>query len=132
MKSKKEKILIIKSDKIGDFINFSPCLKTLKNNIKDCHITIICSDYNYTIAKNYDYIDRLIVFKSNYYLLNLILNFKVLFFNKYDYIFQFDGKNRSYLISFFDNISLPLNHAVFFPSLYPHWDLKLSSAANLS
>ena len=31
MKYKKEKILILKSDKIGDFINFSPCLKILKD-----------------------------------------------------------------------------------------------------
>ena len=49
----REKILIIKSDKIGDFINFSPCLKIIKDNLKNSHITMICSEYNYQIAKNY-------------------------------------------------------------------------------
>jgi len=101
MKSNKENILIIKSDKIGDFINFSPCLKILKDNMKNCHITLICSKYSYPIVRNYKYIDRLIVFKSKYLFINLLKNFKYLFSIKYNYLFQFDGKKNSYLIAIF-------------------------------
>ena len=48
----KDKIIIFKSDKIGDFINFSPCLKIIKDNKSKSHITLVCSVYNYQIAKN--------------------------------------------------------------------------------
>ena len=101
MKDNREKILILKSDKIGDFINFSPCLKILKDNIKDCHISMVCSKYNFPIVKNYTYIDNLIVFKSKYFIINLIRNFKTLFKIKYNYLFQCDGKNSSYWIALF-------------------------------
>ena len=47
-----KKILIFKTDRIGDFIYFSPCLKIIKDNLKNCKITLICSKYNYQIAKN--------------------------------------------------------------------------------
>ena len=59
------KIIIFKSDMIGDLINFSPCLKIIKDNIKNSHITLICSDYNFQVAKNYTYIDEFIIFKRN-------------------------------------------------------------------
>ena len=46
---------------IGDLINFSPCLKIIKDNIKNSHITLICSEYNFQVAKNYTYIDEFII-----------------------------------------------------------------------
>ena len=106
MKSNKEKILILKSDKIGDFINFSPCLKILKDNFIDCHITMVCSEYNFPIVRNYKYIDNLIVFKSKYSFINLVKNFKTLFNVKYNYLFQYDARNSSYWISLFINAKL--------------------------
>ena len=45
-----KKYLFIRTDRIGDFVNFSPCLKILKNNFENCHITLVCSKYNYQIA----------------------------------------------------------------------------------
>ena len=47
---------------IGDLINFSPCLKIIKDNIKDSHVTLICSNYNFKVAKNYSYVDEFIIF----------------------------------------------------------------------
>ena len=87
MESENIKILIIKSDKIGDFINFSPCLKILKDNIKKSHITLICSEYSYPIVKNYEYIDKLIVFRDKFMIINLLKNFKNLLTIKYNYLF---------------------------------------------
>ena len=51
-----DKIIIFKSDTIGDLINFSPCLKIIKDNIKDSHVTLICSNYNFKVAKNYTHV----------------------------------------------------------------------------
>ena len=95
-----KKIIIFKSDMLGDLIMFSPCLKIIKENIRDAHITLICSEFNYQIAKNYEYVDKFIIFKKNFTGL-LLKNFKYFFLTKYEYLFQFDGKNRSYLISYF-------------------------------
>ena len=58
-----EKIIIFKSDMVGDLINFSPCLKIIKDNKKDSHITLVCSEYNYQVAKNYSYVDILLIYE---------------------------------------------------------------------
>jgi len=86
---------------IGDLINFSPCLKIIKENIKDSQITLICSSYNFKVAKNYTYIDEFIIFEKKKIFKNIFSNFKNIFFTKYKYLFQFDGKNSSYFISYF-------------------------------
>lgn len=86
---------------LGDLLNFSPCLKILKDNKKDSHISLICSEYNYQIAKNYHFVDKFIIFKKKKFINNIINNFKELFLSDYDYLFQFDGKKSSYLISYF-------------------------------
>ena len=86
---------------VGDLINFSPCLKIIKDNKKDYHITLICSDYNFQVAKNYPYVDEFIIFNKKNIFKNIIKNFRKLFFTKYKYLFQFDGKGSSYIISYF-------------------------------
>ena len=96
-----DKIIIFKSDKVGDFINFSPCLKIIKDNIKDSHVTLICSDYNIEVAKNYSYVDEFIIFNNKNIFINIFKNLRKLFFSKYTYLFQFDGKSSSYNISYF-------------------------------
>ena len=96
-----DKIIIFKSDMIGDLINFSPCLKIIKDNIKDSHVTLICSNYNFKIAKNYSYVDEFIIFNRKSIFKNILKNFRKLFFTKYKYLFQFDGKSSSYIISYF-------------------------------
>ena len=101
MSQKRVKVIVFKSDRVGDLIYFSPCLKVIKDNITNSHITLVCSKYNYQVAKNYNFIDKFIVIEKKNILNLILLNFKVLFFTKYKYLFQFDGKNYSYLISYF-------------------------------
>ena len=59
---------------IGDLINFSPCLKIIKENIKDSHVTLICSNYNFQIAKNYTYVDEFIILDKKNMLKNIFFN----------------------------------------------------------
>ncbi len=103
---KKNNIIIFKRDGVGDFMLITPCLKALKENIVNAHITLLCSELNYSIAKNNKYIDKCIVMgKKN--LIKLVLsNFKILFLTKYQYLFQFDGKNNSFRISYFVRASI--------------------------
>lgn len=96
-----DKIIIFKSDKVGDLINFSPCLKIIKDNIKESHITLVCSEYNFEVARMYSYVDKYVILDKGNILKSLFKNFKVFFFTKYKYLLQFDGKSISYLISYF-------------------------------
>jgi len=95
---KKKQILIFKTDRIGDFINFSPCLRIIKSNIPDSEISVVCSSYNHQIIKNYKEIDKTIIIEKN--LIKDFIKIKK-FTNKkfYDYFFQMDGNNNSYYLS---------------------------------
>ena len=46
-------ILIFKTDKLGDLINISPVISNLKNSYPKSEITLICSNYNYSVANIY-------------------------------------------------------------------------------
>ena len=96
-----KKIIIFKTDRVGDLIYLSPCLKNIKENIKDSSITLVCSKYNHQIAKNYKFIDKFIIIDEFFFFIILLKNFKDFFLTKYTYLFQYDGKNRSYFISYF-------------------------------
>lgn len=95
-----KKILIFKSDKIGDILNISPVLKNIKLNFPHVEITIVCSSYNSPITKYYPQINRILIYKKPFFIF-LLKNFKHLLITKYDLILQLDGKNDSYLSSIF-------------------------------
>ena len=96
-----KKIIVFKTDRVGDLIYFSPCLKNIKDNNKESSITLVCSKYNYQIAKGYKFIDKFIIIDESFFFISLLKNFKEFFFTKYTYLFQYDGKSRSYFISYF-------------------------------
>jgi ADP-heptose:LPS heptosyltransferase len=92
-----KKILIFKSDKIGDLINISSVIKNIKHNFDNCEITLVCSKYNSHIVKYYPEISTILIFENS--IIEFIYKyFYKIFFNKYDYIFQFDGKKKSYFL----------------------------------
>ena len=108
---KKKQILIFKTDRIGDFVNFSPCLKILKSNIPNSEITIVCSVYNYQIIKNYKEIDKILIIEKN--LIKDLIKIKSNINNKfYDYFFQMDGNNNSYYLSLF--VKSKIKSTIFF------------------
>ena len=93
-------ILIFKTDRIGDLLNISPILYNLKTNFPNCKITLVCSNYNNSIAKYYKN-DLNILIYNRPLIYFLIKNFKTLYKTNFDFIFQLDGKNHSYLSSIF-------------------------------
>ncbi len=62
-------ILIVRNDKIGDFILILPALSWLKKNIPDCKITCIVSTSVSNLARQCSHIDNVIVDKPIKYLL---------------------------------------------------------------
>jgi len=93
-------ILIFKTDKLGDLINISSVIFNLKKNYPDCEITLICSQYNHSIASLYSSDVKIIIFNKPLFMF-LIKNFKSFLLKKYDLLLQLDGKNHSYLSSIF-------------------------------
>ena len=93
-------ILIFKTDKLGDLINISPVISNLKNSYPKSEITLICSNYNYSVANLYSNELKILVYKKPI-LFFLLSNFKKLILKKYDLLLQLDGKNFSYLTSIF-------------------------------
>ena len=88
-----KKILIFKSDRIGDLINISPVLHNLKKNYPSSEISVVCSRYNSKIAKLYNDFD-IILLSDNSLIIFLIKNFRNIFLKKYDLILQLDGKKK--------------------------------------
>lgn len=95
-----KKILIFKTDKIGDLINISPLLNNLKINFPDCEIDLVCSNYNFAISKYYTILTNIFIYNKPI-IFFLFSNYKFFFLKKYDLILQLDGKNHSYLSAFF-------------------------------
>ena len=47
-------ILIFKTDRLGDLLNISAVIYNLKLNYPKCKITLVCSNYNKSIARYYE------------------------------------------------------------------------------
>ena len=97
-----KRILIFKTDRIGDLVNISPVFDNLQKNFPNSEIFLVCSKYNSSVAKYYTFLSKIIIFDTNF-IFFLLKNFKYFFLKKFDIILQLDGKNHSYLSSIFIN-----------------------------
>jgi ADP-heptose:LPS heptosyltransferase len=95
-----KKILIFKTDRLGDLLNISPIINNIKINFPECEIDLICSKYNKSIANYFSMYVNIFVFNKPF-IFFLLSNFNKFFLNKYDLIIQLDGKNHSYLSAIF-------------------------------
>ena len=87
-------ILIFRTDSIGELIVTCPVIITIKKYFNNSRITIITSNKNYEYAKSLDFFDKIHEFPNN----NIINKIKFMYKlskKKFDYIFIFDGKDRS-------------------------------------
>ena len=91
-----KKILIFKSDRIGDFINISSVIKNIKYNFPNSKLVVFCSKYNSKLATYYKEIDEILIYENNI-ILFLFKFYKIIFFYKFDLVLQLDGKKNSYL-----------------------------------
>ncbi len=98
LNSNMRRILIFKTDRVGDLINITPVINNIKLNYRDCYIDLICSKYNSQIAKYLSDINNVYVYKNSLFKF-IFNNFKNIFLKKYDAIFQLDGKSHSFLLT---------------------------------
>ena len=100
-----KKILVFKSDRIGDLINISPIIYNLKKNFPYSEITIVCSKYNSRIANYYPDLQNIVILDKSFLSFSYKY-FKKLYLTKYDLLLQLDGKKNSYLCSVFVNSNI--------------------------
>jgi len=89
------KILIFRTDRIGDLINTSSVLKSLKKYYHNSEISLVCSEYNSSIAFNYEFIDNVLIYNKNDSLLTKIKFFLRNITINYDICVPLDGKKIS-------------------------------------
>ena len=89
----KNKYLIFRTDRLGDFLISAILIKCIKKNDPNAHITIVASKLNFSYIKTFPYVDNVVEFK------NSLLNKIILFFQLRNYIFKsiiiHDNKKRS-------------------------------------
>jgi ADP-heptose:LPS heptosyltransferase len=96
-----KKIIIFRTDRLGDYIIHSRPIYELKKKIIDSKIIVVCSNLNKKILIEHDYIDELIVYDKKLPILKKIKVFFKIFLNNYFASFILDGKNFSYLCNIF-------------------------------
>jgi len=90
-------ILIFRTDRIGDLIITCPVIITLKKYFKNSKITLIASKKNYTYAKSLNIFDEIFYLPKG--VINKIKFIKAISKKRFNYVFIYDGKERSILLS---------------------------------
>jgi len=93
-------ILIFRTDRIGDLLLTCPSIKTIKENYPDSNLNIVTSEKNFYYAKTFEFFDEVYLCPKGSFLKKIKLFFE-LYKKKFDYIFIFDSKGRSFLFSCF-------------------------------
>ena len=104
-----KKILIFRTDRIGDFLVCSPIYMSLKRN--KYIIDIVCSNKNYEYVNSVNFFNTVFLYPQNS-IDKFLFFFKL---NKYDEILVLDGKKRSIYIAIF---KICKNKILFTPSKF--------------
>ena len=93
------KICIVRVDRMGDMVLTLPVIQGLKIANNNLSIDVVCSNKNLKICNKFNSIDKIFIFKNNFYDI-----FKIIYklrSENYDYIFTFSPGIFSILISIF-------------------------------
>jgi len=104
-----DKILVFRTDRIGDFLVSAPIFSSFKRKFKNCKIDIVCSNLNYDYVKSFNFFNKVFLYPNNF--LNKFSFYLSL--NNYDHILVLDGKKRSIYTSIFKSSA---NKTLFTPS----------------
>ena len=102
-----KKILIVRTDKIGDLVLSTPVIKAVRDAYPDSHIAAIVRPYAHEIIKDNPYLDEVITYdkaKKGIGILNdlkFILNLRK---KKFDLAIILHPKNRTHIITFLSGI----------------------------
>lgn len=104
---KKQKILIVRMDRLGDLLLSTPAIRAVRKAMPQAHIAIMVRPYTYDIIKHNPDIDEIIVYdregKHKGALGNVKFVFR-LFMKRFDSAIILHSSNRSVMLPFFAGI----------------------------
>ncbi|MFA5270893.1 MAG: lipopolysaccharide heptosyltransferase II [Candidatus Omnitrophota bacterium] len=104
-----KKILIIRTDRIGDVMLSTPVIKNLRNAYPNAHIAFMARPYTREIVEDNPYLNEIIVYDKNNMHKGILSSVKFSFFlrkKKFDIVFILNPTNRANLITFFAGIPM--------------------------
>jgi len=105
--SKQKRILIIRTDRIGDVLLSTPAIRLLRKTYPDAHIALIVRPYTYPVVKNNHNLDEVIVYDKYHQQKGIIATIKFAFAirkKKFDQVFILHPTNRAHWIAFLAGI----------------------------
>ena len=96
-----KKIIIFRTDRLGDFIITTSLLKGIKKKFPKSFITVVTSKLNYDFVKKYKIINKVILYDKNFNLFYKFQLFRFIISKEYFASFSIDGKTFSNFCSFF-------------------------------
>lgn len=103
MEQKRKKILIMRTDRLGDVILSTPVIANLRKCYPDSYIAFLCRPYTKEVVEGNPYLDEVIVYdKNNEHkgILSSIKFCRALRKKKFDTVFILNPNNRSNTIAF--------------------------------
>ncbi|MFH1772399.1 MAG: lipopolysaccharide heptosyltransferase II [Candidatus Omnitrophota bacterium] len=102
-----KKILIVRTDRLGDVILSTPVISVLRKNFPHAHIGFLCRPYTYEAVNRNPYLDEVIVYDKYGKQKSLLSTIKFAFFIRrkhFDWSIILHPTNRAHLISFIAGI----------------------------
>ncbi|MDD4955517.1 MAG: lipopolysaccharide heptosyltransferase II [Candidatus Omnitrophica bacterium] len=106
-KENRKKILIMRTDRLGDVILSTPVIANLRKFYPDSYIAFLCRPYTKDALEGNPYIDEIIVYDKNkkhkgfFSSLKFCLSLRK---KKFDVVFILNPNNRSNILAFFSGI----------------------------
>ena len=60
-----KKILVVRTDRVGDVILTTPVLKLLRHKFPRAHITLMVRPYVYDVVKDNPHVDEVLIYDKN-------------------------------------------------------------------
>jgi ADP-heptose:LPS heptosyltransferase len=118
------KVLIFRTDRVGDLLVACPAILTIKNYFIDAEIHLVSSEKNYSYALSLNIFKNIYKFPSSN-ILNKIKFIQNLRKKEFDYIFVFDGKSRSIITASLINSKYKVALVQKIKFIYKFFNIKL-------
>ncbi|MCF7873296.1 MAG: lipopolysaccharide heptosyltransferase II [Candidatus Omnitrophica bacterium] len=105
---KPKKILVIRTDRLGDVILSTPVIKNLRKNYPDSYIAFTCRPYTKDILEGNPYLDELLIYDKYGYHKNFLATLKFALYlrkKKFDLALVLHPTNRAHILAFFAGIA---------------------------
>ena len=124
-----KKILIFRTDSIGELIVTCPPILTIKDYYNDPHLVLVASNKNIDYAKSLNLFDEILLFPNSglFNKIKFILKLRKI---KFDYIYIFDGKEKSFISTFFLKSNLKIGISTKMKKYFNFFDIKIFQFSN--